>query len=328
MKVHEIEEGIFKKAASLVIGILDIGFEFKHGALFENYKGNKGDYYDHNYTFFDGTRTLDEITRSNDNLRHGTRIISLAVGKKPLGISPKSKWIACKAMERRNNPTEDYLSCQQFLLAPTDIEGNSPNALLRPHVIANTWGCGKEDNCFTTPLKYASHAHHVAGIFNVAAAGNSGKSCETITDIPPVNKHSFVVAGLNRNSVEGLETSSVGPSKFRKNAIDVAASGQYVLAANPDNKYVYVSGTSYASPLVAGGALLVMAACPSLQRNPRDLSWVLRNSAIPLYSNLTCGGDSTKIVPNNEFGYGLVDIKEANKLCGRTHGFEKTKDKL
>ncbi|KAJ9053488.1 hypothetical protein DSO57_1023754 [Entomophthora muscae] len=329
MKVPEIEDNIFKKAASLVIGIIDSGFDFTHQALNESYKGFNGGNFDHNYAFFDGTRTLDEITRSNDNLRHGTRIISLAVGKKPFGISPQSKWIACKALEGRTNPTENYLSCQQFLLAPTNLKGKSPNALLRPHVITNSWGCEKEENCFTTPLKYASHAHRVAGIFNVVAAGNNGqKTCGTISFPPPENKHSFVVAGLEWNSTLGVEWSSVGPSKFRKNPIDVAAAGAFVLTAFPSNLYVYFDGTSLSAPLVAGGALLVMAACPSLQRNPHDLAGILRNSATPIYSTLGCGGDTMETVPNNEFGYGLVDIKEAIKLCGDTYGFEKKKGKL
>ncbi|KAJ9074874.1 hypothetical protein DSO57_1002304 [Entomophthora muscae] len=317
VKVPEIEDNIFKKAASLVIGIIDSGFDFAHQALVENYKGSKGNHFDHNYTFFDGTRTLDEITpRNDDEVGHGTGVISVAVGKKPLGISPQSKWIGCKAFVGASAPTENYLRCQQFLLAPTNLKGESPNALLRPHVIENAWGCGEEENCLNTPFKYTSHALHVAGIFNVAGGGNFGKTtCETLSFPPPENIHSFVVAGLQWNSTLSAIWSSVGPSKFRKNAIDIAAPGQYVLTAKPNTEYTYSSGNSFSSPLVAGGALLVMAACPHLQRDPEGLAKVLRNSATPLYSNLTCGGDTAKTVPNNEFGYGLVNIKEAITEC-------------
>ncbi|KAJ9064821.1 hypothetical protein DSO57_1026312 [Entomophthora muscae] len=195
MKVHEIEDSIFKKAASLVIGILDTGFDFTHQALNESYKGNKGDYYDHNYTFFDGTRTLDEITSSNDNFRHGTRVISLAVGKKPLGISPKSKWIACKALEGRYAPTEDYLSCLQFLLAPTDIEGNSPNALLRPHVITNSWGCKKKRIALlplsNMPVMYIVSLEYLKW-WQLEIMGK--KTCGTIS-FPSTRKQTLVCCG-------------------------------------------------------------------------------------------------------------------------------------
>ncbi|KAJ9068044.1 hypothetical protein DSO57_1032684 [Entomophthora muscae] len=321
INAHNVDPKIISKAKDLVFGNLDSGVDLNHPVLKDNYKGTKSN---HNYAWFEATRETPIKPRGNkplsvphDNTSHGTRVVSLAVGKNGIGVSPESKWIACKAIDNLDKPTtEYYLSCQQFLLAPTDLDGKDPDPKQRPHVIGNSWTCTKEYNCFNEPFIYASHAHHVAGIFNVAAAGNSGYlGCGGITYPPAENKHSFVIAAVEQDSLTRTLFSSLGPSQWGSPSIDVSAPGDHILAAEPDGAYGYESGTSFAAPLAAGGSLLVMAACPHLQRDPSALAEILHKSATPKYSTKGCGGDTDKSIPNNEYGFGLLDVQKAINLC-------------
>ncbi|KAJ9074842.1 hypothetical protein DSO57_1002272 [Entomophthora muscae] len=234
--------------------------------------------------------------------------------------------------------TEEYLSCQQFLLAPTDQNGEKHDPKQRPHVIGNSWTCTKDYNCFNEPFIYSSHAHRVAGIFNAASAGNSGYlGCGGITYSPAENKYSFVVAAVEQDGHTRAKFSSLGPSQWGSPSNDVSAPGVHVLAAMPGGAYDYDSGTSYASPLVAGGSLLVMAACPYLQRDPSALAEILHKSAKPIDPTEPflwkhdfirglrrgidpterCGGDNGNSIPNNEYGYGLLNVRKAIELCTR-----------
>ncbi|KAJ9059870.1 hypothetical protein DSO57_1036978 [Entomophthora muscae] len=310
MEAHNIDERIIKAAGKLVLGNLDTGVDYKHPALRTNYMGSESN---HSFTWFDAAQNS---TYPNDMLAHGTSVVSLAVGRRPIGISPESKWIACRAFNNKLAITEMYLKCQQFLLAPTNPQGNHPNAKLRPHVIANSWACADIDNCFFEPFIYTSHAHYVAGIFNVAGAGNDGeRGCQSIAYPPAENEHSFVVAALGDRTTKRAYYSSFGPSRLRKHAIDVAVVGDDVMSAGANSGYRFLSGTSVSAPLVAGAALLAMAACPHLQRNVDALTRVMQLSATPLYSEMGCGTDTNQTIPNNEFGYGLLNLQRAISIC-------------
>lgn len=152
----------------------------------------------------------------------------------------------------------------------------------------------------------------MAGIFNVASAGNSGaKGCGQILHPPAENEHSFVVAALGLRSEERAWFSSLGPGRFRSPAIDVSVAGERILRAQIGNRYRYSSGTSFASPVVAGGALLVMAACPGLVRDVDGVARLLRSATTPLPAKLGCGGEAI----NNESGHGLLNLRLAIALC-------------
>ena len=66
-----------------------------------------------------------------------------------------------------------------------------------------------------------------------------------------------------------------------------------------------------AAPHVAGGIALVWQAKPSLVGKIDATEALLTKTAVHLKSNETCGGISGQTIPNNTFGYGLLNLYRA-----------------
>ncbi len=94
---------------------------------------------------------------------------------------------------------------------------------------------------------------------------------------------------------------------------DIVAPGVAVRSATngSDGAYETSSGTSMAGPHVVGVVALLWSARPDLVRNIAATKQLLTSTANPRIGNsgTLCGGAST--VPNNHFGWGLVDALAA-----------------
>lgn len=103
---------------------------------------------------------------------------------------------------------------------------------------------------FNDAIQYA-YNH---GVLVVAAAGNESSSAPSY---PAAYNHVISVSSTtSRDTVSSF--SNYGTS------IDLAAPGSYILSTIPNNNYLYMSGTSMASPVVTGVAALVWAYRPYL----------------------------------------------------------------
>ncbi|KAJ9059807.1 hypothetical protein DSO57_1037708 [Entomophthora muscae] len=133
--IHQVNPRIVRKAKKLKYANMDSGTDYSHPSLADSYSGYNGKSFNHSYAWFDASRDVSPLY-PRDTLGHGTKVLSLAVGKHPIGISPRSKWIACLSNKHHANPTELYLSCQQFLLAPTNLKGETPSHACAPTSLA------------------------------------------------------------------------------------------------------------------------------------------------------------------------------------------------
>ena len=91
---------------------------------------------------------------------------------------------------------------------------------------------------------------------------------------------------------------------------DIAAPGGFIRSTWPleQGRYASVSGTSMASPHVAGAAALYLQAHPGAA--PRDVGAALQNSADPVGWSLAPAGD-VALEPVARQGAGLVDVDDA-----------------
>jgi subtilisin family serine protease len=204
-----------------------------------------------------------------------------------------------------------YTECFQFFIAPTDANGQNADPTKRPHIINNSWGCPASEGCAANTLQAIVQNTEAAGIFVEVSAGNGGPGCNTVADPPAIYSTAFSTGAVDISNSMAL-FSSRGPvtvdgsSRIKP---DVVAPGVGVRSATRSSNVAYTtsSGTSMAGPHVVGVIALLWSARPDLVRNIAATKQVLTSTANPKVGNsgTLCGGATT--VPNNHFGWGLVD---------------------
>lgn len=320
----------------IVVGGQDTGYAWEHPALQRQYRGWDGATADHNYNWHDAITTeLSSETVYNpcgfsspvpcDDSSHGTHTMGTMVGDdggaNQIGVAPGARWIGCRNMEQGVGTPATYSDCFQWFVAPTDLAGNNANPEMAPDVINNSWTCTPDEGC-TDPnlLLTVVENTRAAGILVASAAGNLGPSCSTITQPPGLYDASFTVGATDiADNIAAF--SSRGPVTIdgsNRLKPDVTAPGVNVRSSIPPAGYGSSSGTSMATPHVAGLVALLLQARPDLRGNVEAIEALIRHSAVPLTSSQGCDGPAD--VPNNVYGYGRVDALETifNGL-GMTH---------
>lgn len=314
----------------VVIAGQDTGIRWTHASIKEKYRGWNAatSTADHNYNWHDSIHAGGGVCGPNqlapcDDNNHGTHTIGTMVGDngaaEQIGVAPGAKWIGCRNMNVGDGRPASYNECAQWLLAPTDLAGANPRPDLAPDVVSNSWGCPASEECTAgTEVKAAVDALVEGGILFVAAAGNSGSGCSSISDQPAILDSAFVVGATNSSDTL-VGFSSRGPvttsSKIRP---DISAPGFAVRSAikSSDTSYSSFDGTSMATPHVAGVAALLMSVNPSLKGDPHSVEAILRETATRTgvttgATPQSCGGILSTTWPNHSIGYGRVNAYDA-----------------
>lgn len=319
----------------VVIGNQDTGVEWTHPTLKEKYRAWQGDEatIDHQYHWFDAITAISplhndqEINPTNnpcglsvdfpcDDHNHGTYTIGISVGDDELGnqigVAPGAEWVACRNMERGYGSPATYLAGFEWFLAPTDLDGNNPRPEMAPHVINNSWGCPPMEGCNPDNwgiLETAVENLRAAGVVVVASAGNDGPGCGSVNDPSAIFAGSFAVGATDvRDTLAGF--SSRGPVSVDGSGRlkpDVVAPGVGIRSARRNNNFMSASGTSAAGPVVTGVVALIIEANPELAGEVALIEQILRESTVPAYDDISCGGYTDDDVPNPMTGYGRID---------------------
>jgi len=287
----------------IVIGSSDSGVDGTHPALAGNFRGGDDSWFDPAHH----SRT------PVDYNGHGTHTLGTAVGTGGIGVAPGATWVGCVNLARNLGNPPDYLNCMQFMLAPFRF-GGDPFTDGRPQdavdIATNSWGCPTLEGCDLRSLQPAVDALTAAGIFFVAAAGNEGPRCSSIDDPPAIYPNTFTVGAVDSESVVA-SFSSRGPVHGGAAKPDVVAPGVDVVSALPGGGYGRLSGTSMATPHVAGVVALIWSAHPELRGNIPETAEILRRTAIPV----AVGNDPLAITgdcgPTDQTGSGLIDANGA-----------------
>ena len=143
-------------------------------------------------------------------------------------------------------------------------------------------------------VKAAFDTAYAAGVLHAAAAGNSGNSPGRGDNcIYPARWDSLIATAATKEDDNRAKFSSTCPE------LELAAPGYRINSTVPGGGYSEKSGTSMASPHVAGTAALVIAA------NPGWSNGQVRTELQDTADDLGATGRDTK------YGYGLVNADEA-----------------
>jgi Subtilase family len=291
----------------IVVGSSDSGVDGGHPALRNGFRGGDDSWYDP----WSHSRT------PVDHGGHGTHTLATAVGGENVGVAPGAQWVGCVNLERNLGNPARYLDCLQFMLAPFPYGGNplrDGRPERAPDILTNSWGCTELEGCDLGSLRPAVDALTAAGIFVVVGAGNSGPLCRSVTDPPAPYPQSLTVGAVDRDA-EVADFSSRGPAPGGVPKPDVVAPGVDVLSALPGGRYGTESGTSMATPHVAGVVALLWSANPKLVGDIARTREILRTTAGPATAPPDAGCGTT----TNLTGAGLVDAYRAVQLAeGRT----------
>ena len=80
-------------------------------------------------------------------------------------------------------------SCLEWMVEPTRLDGSSPDASRRPHIISNSYGCPTDEGCDPDTFQQILRVVRKAGIFMAVAAGNNGRDGCSVSSQPSSDCH-------------------------------------------------------------------------------------------------------------------------------------------
>ncbi|MBI1299511.1 S8 family serine peptidase [bacterium] len=302
-----------------VVGGFDTGVVYDHPALVSAYRGYVNAItFDHNYNWFEpdgklypngnlGPSASDE-PYDCDYQTHGTHTMGTMIGDggtqaRAIGMAPGARWIAVPGICGNTMPgvgiADDIggLKAFQWFLCPTDLSGDLATAdcSKAPDVINNSWGSA---NPVGTLFQPALQALRAAGTSVVFAAGNTGRAAGIGS---PAHLPEALTVGAIDYRANIAYFSSQGPSfsdlELKPN---LSAPGVDVLSSVSSLYYGSGSGTSMASPHVAGLVALLVSA--DLKDGFRDFT--VDEIEQFILSTVVDGGDPG---PDYLFGQGYID---------------------
>lgn len=252
-----------------VIAVIDTGAELSHEDLVDSLWINEaeqngtGNVDDDNNGYIDDIYGVDfinnvptpvpedssaplryEAPEDDSNTSHGTHVSGI-IGMNPdnavgyAGVGYRTKIMILKA--------GNYKNSFSFANAAKAVQYAVANGA---DVINMSFGSYNENSTFAEELEMAS-----SSCLLVAAAGNNGKASSNSTMYPAA--YPYVIGVMAGNTTDGCWTSSnfvdTSPAPY-----DILCPGESILSTTRYNSYAEKSGTSMASPMVAGSAAVIM----------------------------------------------------------------------
>ena len=267
---------------TVVIGIIDTGVYWNHPDLTSNIWINHreipnnnidddGNGYVDDYRGWDfgGLNGSPDNDPREDNPYHGTHVAGIASAVTNNGLGVAGAGFRCKVMavKAAREDKKDPNSGSPYIWY--GYEGIVYAADNRAQIINCSWGGSAFSALAQDVINYATSK----GTLVIAAAGNSNTSSEYY---PAAYKNVLAVAATN--STNDIKASFSNYGYY----IDVSAPGTSLLNTWSNDNYASLSGTSMASPLVAGIAGLVKARYPNY--TPEQVGEKVRVSCDDIYS--------------------------------------------
>lgn len=241
-----------KGSKNVVVGIIDTGLDGTHPDLFDNLwdnpNPNENGYINdiHGYNFFEkygGTPTDIGLSQG-----HGTHVAGIvgAKGNNEIGVCGIN-WTLSLAWLGIGMEGSRYLSTSAAIEALN--YANTHDIL----ITNSSWG----SYYYSTTLKDA--IANYKGLF-VAAAGNDTYNTDNTPHYPSSYNLPNIISVASTDSSDNLSSFS----NYGTESVDIAAPGTSIYSTYNNSSYARLSGTSMASPQVAGVAALVKSEYPDI----------------------------------------------------------------
>ncbi len=284
----------------VIVGHMDTGVDYTHPALSGKWTGYWKD-------------CVNGTTTPYDDNGHGTHTMGVILGgdgpgsfSHDIGVAPEAQFVAAKIFDSEGNSHGILQAFEWFASLVADSS-------IPIRVISNSWGITNP-----TALTYwdAVLTWRNLDIIPVFAVGNDGPNSETVT--PPGNYPTTIGVGATDVNDNVASFSSRGPAPnqhpwtdplywprpdWNRIKPDICAPGVSITSSVPGGGYEggYLwSGTSMATPHVAGVVALMLSKNPTLDFD--TVYNILTNTAYQ---------PSGHSYPNNDYGWGRVDALAA-----------------
>jgi subtilisin family serine protease len=250
----------FKFYGSLgtIIAVVDTGVDYNHKDLIANHWRNAGEI-PGNGVDDDGNGYVDDVlgwdftdddNKPWDEIGHGTHVAGIAAAVGGNGLGTAGHCARCAVMHLKFIDEESGSDADAISAFEYAVRNGA-------HVINSSWG-GYEES---PALEDAFKATDAAGIFNAIAAGNDGKDLSFASFYPARYR---LPGGATIAALYEVNVYIPFWSNYGGWWVHLSSAGAEVESTYLKSGYTSMSGTSMASPAVAGDAAFIKSYRPQL----------------------------------------------------------------
>jgi subtilisin family serine protease len=258
--------GTASTGEELVVAVIDGGFDLNHedlsfwkniydipnNGIDDDNNGYIDDYDGWNAYTHTGTITVDN---------HGTHVSGIvgAIGNNNKGVSGVNWNVKISSVCGSSSYEATVVEAYSYVLEMR-AEYNETNGQRGAFIVATNSSFGVDGgNPANYPIWCSMYdALGSVGILNCAATANENWNIDQVGDVPTACSSEFLITVTNTTSADNKYTNA----GYGVNTIDIGAPGTTIYSTLPNNIYGNLTGTSMATPQVAGVIALMYAAMP------------------------------------------------------------------
>lgn len=263
--------GISPNGDTIVVAVIDQGFDVNHIDLVENYFINRGEI-PGNEIDDDGNGYIDDVMGWNcytnspihPNNNHGTHVAGTvgARGNNEIGVAGVNWKVKILPITGSSTLESIVVEAYAYVLEMRMLY-NETNGEKGAYIVSTNASFGVDNG---QPIDYPIWCSMYdslgyQGVLSAGATANNNVDIDQVGDIPTACNSPFLISVTNTTSSDQINSSAA----YGLETIDLGAPGTQIYSTVPGDNYGNNTGTSMATPHVAGTiGLMYNALCPDV----------------------------------------------------------------